>query len=345
VATYTVLGYALDTNQLTYTLSPQELLNWTGYQSRTSSSLHFDADGISRPSHDIAFDYDSTYAGDVGGSQTFNLHLHGIFGSAGNVLSAISNIDVARLVFAAPTWPVTPAVTFNEIFSGDDLVVGNRLGDTLSGGAGNDTLYGLAGNDTLIGGAGADLLDGGAGFDFASYATSGSGVSVDLIYAGMNSGDARGDTFTGIEALVGSDNNDSLAGSDGNDVIYGGAGNDYLYGRGGNDALLGTGGDDVMNGGLGNDTLYGDQGSGVDHDTFVFDGNNFGNDVIQGFSGATGINHDVISFSTTAFANFADVMAHAGQFGTDVIISNGAVSVQLVAVNIATLSADDFTFA
>ena len=66
------------------------------------------------------------------------------------------------------------AVTFAG-GTGDDILVGNALGDLLQGEAGNDhligqggadTLQGGAGNDELVGGAGNDRLEGGAGNDF-----------------------------------------------------------------------------------------------------------------------------------------------------------------------------------
>jgi len=49
--------------------------------------------------------------------------------------------------------------------SGDDVVYGNGLANSLEGGAGLDTLFGGAGNDTLGGGDGGDTLVGGTGDD------------------------------------------------------------------------------------------------------------------------------------------------------------------------------------
>jgi Ca2+-binding RTX toxin-like protein len=210
------------------------------------------------------------------------------------------------------------------------------------GGSGNDTIIGNGGNNTLAGGAGGDYIDGSAGFNFASYSMASEAVSVDMAYRQYDSGEARGDTLVNIQAVVGSNFSDGLFGTDNNDVIYGGAGDDVIYGRGGNDSLLGTGGNDTIVGGAGNDTLYGDQGTGVDHDRFVFEAGNFGHDVIQGFGANDGANHDIIQMDHSHFATFADIMAHSGQFGTDVIIDSGTVSIQLVAVTLAQLTPDDF---
>jgi serralysin len=49
--------------------------------------------------------------------------------------------------------------------SGNDTLIANDSGNTLSGGGGNDTLTGGAGADRLIGGAGVDTITGAAGAD------------------------------------------------------------------------------------------------------------------------------------------------------------------------------------
>jgi serralysin len=49
--------------------------------------------------------------------------------------------------------------------SGNDTMIANNAGCTLTGGAGNDTLIGGTGNDRLVGGSGVDTLTGGGGAD------------------------------------------------------------------------------------------------------------------------------------------------------------------------------------
>ena len=153
----------------------------------------------------------------------------------------------------------------------------NRDGRMDDGAA--DQLFGGNGNDVLLGGDGADVLDGGNGMDTASYADATAGVTVDLT-AGTGLGNAAaGDVLRGIEALIGSDFDDSLTGSGWANTLQGRVGNDALSGMGGFDTLLGSDGDDRLNGGGGSDSLTG--GSG--RDVFIFDAGRGQADTISDF--------------------------------------------------------------
>jgi hypothetical protein len=85
--------------------------------------------------------------------------------------------------------------------SGSDNLDGSAYADWLSGLAGSDPLRGGGGNDSLWGGEGADVLDGGAGFDLARYDYATQGVWASLDNPAMNTGEAAGDTYIGIEGL------------------------------------------------------------------------------------------------------------------------------------------------
>ncbi|PWR19415.1 calcium-binding protein [Zavarzinia aquatilis] len=156
----------------------------------------------------------------------------------------------------------------------NDVIIGTAYGDTLAGGAGkdqidggagNDRISGGDGNDILIGGAGADRIDGGAGRDLLRYDNA---VTVDLLDASLNTGDAAGDVITSIEQFRGSHLGDAFHGSDGADVFDGMAGDDILVGRAGDDLLIGNAGDDTMTGGGGRDEFrYAAFGDGVDRIT------------------------------------------------------------------------------
>jgi Ca2+-binding RTX toxin-like protein len=157
--------------------------------------------------------------------------------------------------------------------------------DMLKGGGGADTLNGGSGTDTLHGGSGADQLYGGTGLDTATYADSASTVLVDLA-AGLGfGGDAQGDTYSLVENVTGSSNNDIISGDDEANVLRGGDGTDVLSGLGYVDTLEGQGGNDHLYGGDHFDTLRG----GVGND--VLNGGDHG-DVIHGDAGS-----DTLSYS------------------------------------------------
>jgi len=138
---------------------------------------------------------------------------------------------------------------FNDGLTGDELanqLDGGNGADTLSGEAGNDTLDGGLGADWLIGGQGADILIGGAGFDLAAYWGAAAGVVMDLALGG-STGEAAGDTYSGIERVFGSAFDDALTGDGLGNQLDGWNGNDTLDGRGGNDTLYGGAGADRFN--------------------------------------------------------------------------------------------------
>ncbi|MGB5213034.1 MAG: VCBS domain-containing protein, partial [Anderseniella sp.] len=134
-------------------------------------------------------------------------------------------------------------------FGGDDTLNGDGGNDLLDGGAGADTLTGGSGSDTLIGGAGADIMDGGSGFDWASYRTATEAVVINLSDTSLNTGDAAGDQYIGLEIFEGSAFNDTLIGNDATNFLMGGEGDDTLSGGAGVDILFGGLGADILDGG------------------------------------------------------------------------------------------------
>lgn len=162
----------------------------------------------------------------------------------------------------------TGAEAQGDVLTNFENITGSAFDDTLIGNAGANVLDGGAGDDVLRGGGGADQLIGGLGIDTASYAGS-SAVTVNLTsstYRGVNQGlafsgfggggDATGDTYSSIENVIGSSNNDAIMGSTDNNVIDGGAGDDRIYGDNGNDIIYANNGYDTAYGENGNDTFY-----------------------------------------------------------------------------------------
>ena len=171
---------------------------------------------------------------------------------------------------------------------GDDTAFGGSGDDDLRGGKGDDTLNGEGGDDTLRGGDGADDLSGGAGIDTADYSDAVNGVTASLDGSLAGKGLAAGDTFSGIENLVGSGFADTLSGDGADNMISGGAGKDSIDGKDGNDILVGGSGADSLTGGAGNDT-------------FRFDTTSDGKDSITDFQSSVAGGGDILAFSGAAF--------------------------------------------
>ncbi|BDW87053.1 Hint domain-containing protein [Roseicyclus marinus] len=212
-----------------------------------------------------------------------------IVGTAGNdTLNGTSGADTIL------------ALEGNDVVSagdGADLVDGGAGNDLLDGGIGNDTLLGGFGNDTLLAGFGSDSFSGGDGID--TYQIAGTAVDAFAFNINLQTGtDTFGNTYSGIEVVVGGSQNDTVIGNDAvNERLDGGSGNDSLSGGGGNDTLLGGLGDDQLfggtgtdslDGGSGNDTLSGGEGNdtlfgGVGNDSLI---GGDGNDLLVGGDGA-----------------------------------------------------------
>ncbi len=152
--------------------------------------------------------------------------------------------------------------------SGNDLIRTGAGDDAIEAGDGDDAVEAGEGNDRIEGGLGADRIDGGAGFDTVGFRDSTVGIRADLESRIGQGGTAQGDTYTGIEALVGSGFADQLGGDAGDNRLDGEGGDDLLDGRGGDDRLDGGAGDDRLVGGAGRDTL--DGGAGRDTADYAF---------------------------------------------------------------------------
>ncbi len=147
-----------------------------------------------------------------------------------------------------------------DVFYQIEILEGSAFNDTLAGSSGDDVLIGGAGDDELSGGAGADTLVGGEGLDLVDYSSDSAGITVSLL-DGTKTGAAAGDTYSGIEGVIGGSGADLLIGDDAANQFFGEGGNDTILGGDGADTLFGMDGDDTIVGGRGADSLYGGNGA------------------------------------------------------------------------------------
>ena len=197
----------------------------------------------------------------------------------------------------------------------DDVLHGNALANTLTGGAGNDTyVFGHGDGADRINAAGRDLSEVEV-VQFAADVLPSDLIWIrhdnDLIIRIRGTADqltvtgafstnpmsqyrfADGSAFTTETLPIASGNDQATSGADtiytgpgadaidaldGNDTVQSGAGNDTVLGSGGNDMLYGGDGLDRLEGGLGDDSLYGNAGD----DTLI---GGAGGDSLEGGAG------------------------------------------------------------
>jgi Ca2+-binding RTX toxin-like protein len=201
---------------------------------------------------------------------------------------------------------------FDQLFggAGDDLLIG---------GAGGDELMGNGDDDTLEGGPGNDGLRGGLGRDVVTYATSTTGVVVNLKTGNASTNPGGDYEIGGVEDVIGSSFADVLIGDDLGNELQGGGGNDLLNGRGGGDDLFGQAGprDRASFDGAPSRVIV-NLGSGS--------ASGWGGDVVAGVEDATGSKHnDLITGSSIAnrLSGGGGNDRIRGGAGSDVLDGNG----------------------
>lgn len=280
---------------------------------------------------------DAYYISDNAGDRIFESAGEGFDTVSSEVNFVIPDESEIERLEAGTLFATTPLVLGGS--SSANTIIGNAGDNRLNGYGGDDTLQGLGGNDILIGDEGNDVMYGGTGDDTYYVDSPGdrifefAGEGTDRVATSVSYTLATGASIESLEAITAHETTAiDLIGNEFGNRIIGNDGANMLHGGAGDDVLLGLGGDDL---------LFGDAGN----DRFLF-GPAFGHDVIGDFAGNGAKPGDTVEFSAGTFSSFNDLMAHAAQQGTDVVFTLDAnTSLTLHNVQLASLSAQDFTFA
>ncbi len=127
-----------------------------------------------------------------------------------------------------------------DVFVSIENVIGTDYNDFIIGDPGVNRLDGALGNDIIIGAVGPDVIIGGGGLDWASYEDNSGVVFINLTLARGYNNAAEGDSYSGIENLVGGLMDDFFIGDEGANRLNGAMGADTLLGAGGADIFMFT---------------------------------------------------------------------------------------------------------
>jgi Ca2+-binding RTX toxin-like protein len=202
----------------------------------------------------------------------------------------VSLVDNKVYFDVTPTTPYTPTSAADYVKvsgvigslntgNGDDVIITTTGYHEIDGGAGNDNITlgtgggsvsGGSGNDKIISSVGdyqGSSIDGGAGTDTIDFGLLQTGVSINLTNGLIQASTTDIITkISGVENVIGSNQNDTITGGKTGNNIDGGAGNDSIISNAGDDVVNGGPGSDVISGGAGYDNLTG----GTGNDLFTF---------------------------------------------------------------------------
>ncbi len=243
-----------------------------------------------------------------------------ILGGAGNTVIGGAGSDTVSYAGAGAGVAIDLASGTGgsgDSYSGVENAIGSAYADTitgaavsgarLDGGAGDDIIIIINGtNTTVVGGSGSDTV---------SYANAAAGVAINL----MTGAGGSGDSYSGIENVIGSAYNDTITGGTATGtVLDGGAGNDTIVVRRNNTTVIGGSGTDTVS--------YANAAAGVTIDLVA--GTSSNGDSLSGIEGAIGsayadtITGSTVSGGTLDGGNGDDLIAvNAG--GTTVIGGGG----------------------
>lgn len=135
-------------------------------------------------------------------------------------------------------------VVFNDGLGGTDTIVnvehilGGSGNDILRGDGLGNSLIGNGGDDSFAPGAGVDYVDGGSGIDTADYSSLSSGITANFgatIFIVESAGVT--DTLVGIDSLIAGAGPDVFICDDSDNTMDGRGGNDTFFGNGGRDGV------------------------------------------------------------------------------------------------------------
>jgi Ca2+-binding RTX toxin-like protein len=256
----------------------------------------------------------------------------GPYNFAGGVIQNIETVLSIRGTDFADSYSLgtQPGLLSLDAGGGDDTITSHGSATSILGGAGDDR---------LISGSGADSFDGGSGIDTIDYSAAAAGVSVNM----KTGAGAGGDTFTHVEAAVGSAFADTLVGTAAGAMLSGGAGDDRLE----------IGARDVATLGAGADLVFVTPGthSGAQAGAIVTVTDWTVDDHLQ-FGATTGAYTEISAASFTAAAQAAEAQENAGynfvavQVQSDVYLFGSPIgrlhfddAVRLVGTTLDTVSA------
>jgi len=316
--------------------------------------------------------------------------VHSVSGSAANIFDGgYGRADTISGFDATDTVSYARSKNAVIIDLTDHVTWDGKVNDNLSGiengigSAFNDHLWGNSGNNVLDGGAGgADDIRGYAGSDTVSYASSKSGVIIDLASQVTWDGSVN-DSLSSIENAIGSAFNDHVWGSAGDNVLDGGAGGaDNIKGFGGsdtvsyassksgviidltaqvtwdgsvndtlssienatgsrfNDKIWGNAAANVLDGGQGADVLTGYGGN----DTFMFRRGEANGDTVADFTDNGGNGGDRLDFFGYGTAAEGATFSQLDATHWSINSADGSVHDVITLKNGATVQAGDFLF-
>lgn len=252
-------------------------------------------------------------------------------GANDDSISAVGGSGVIHAGNGTNTISVTTGNFVITAGSGDDSVTAGGGNNTIDVGAGNNTVVVGDGNNILTGGAGNDHFTAGNGDNVfrsglgTNVITAGTGnntidyslVTTTAVAISLATGTATGtglsDSFTGVENVIGSSQNDTITGNSQINILNGGAGDDTIVGGGGNDTFYGGDGNDTITGGTGNDIIYAGNG-----DNTVYTGTSGADFVYGGTGNNTFISqHAGVTYNGTNGANFVAGVYNTVNYAAD----------------------------